>query len=205
MVLILTAGLFGSLCAQRAATIGNESNNFTETAAGAYDSSMSGPWKSNMKHFGWGLLMYIPNRILDVFDLVSIRLGVGGVAGAGLKVTDYFQLSGQYGDYGFIHNGFARQYGGGSKSGFSYGLLCWSRDSYSITDTFGNQQTFELHDPAMALTDFRDDKYKAKYLDPWSIGVNFSWLIDIGIYFHPVAIPDLLLGLLMIDIDNDDL
>ncbi len=158
LVLILTAGLFSSLCAQRAVTIDKESNNFTETPAGSYDTSMSGPWNDNFKKLGWGLLMYVPNRILDVFDLITLRVGVGGVVGAGFKLTDYCQLSGQYGDYGFIHNGFSRQYGGGSQSGFSYGFLCWSRESYSVIDTFGNQPAFELNDPALTLTDFSIDK-----------------------------------------------
>ncbi len=202
-VLILVTGMTGSIFAQQAATI-PEPRRVTETTAGAYDASMTGEFDSNLKKFGWGLLMYVPNRLCDVLDLFTIRLGAGGTVGAGFQITEYCQLQGQYGEFGFLSTGHKRQWGGGVFNGFTYGLGCFKRDFYGIGEPLGWQKGFELADSAMNVVSLSDDRYKSGTLDPWAIGANFALLFDVAVYVHPVAIVDLVAGVLMIDLDNDD-
>jgi|GEM_PF-1669172 hypothetical protein len=203
-VLILTASMAGSIHAQENAVMRLESAKPRETAAGAYDTSMNGGFNDNFRQFGWGLLMYVPNRVCDVLDLLTLRIGAGPKLGAGVQVTEFFQFKGETGESGFFGLGFDRQWGGGVYNGFSYGLLWFDRDNYGIVDGIGWQRDYELVDRAMRIPSLSEERYKSRDIDPWAIGVNFSLLIDLDVKVHLAAIPDLLLGILMFDPDHDD-
>lgn len=61
-------------------------------------SSVSSGEESNS--FGKKLLMYIPNRLLDLLDIVTIELKSGAVIGAEARVTRAFGIGGEVGTYG---------------------------------------------------------------------------------------------------------
>lgn len=42
------------------------------------------------------ILWYIPNRLIDLFDIFRLDVGLGGSGGAVLRVTRYGQLGGRY-------------------------------------------------------------------------------------------------------------
>jgi hypothetical protein len=201
-VLILTVAMGGSIYAQQTRPLENRKPR--ETIAGAYDSSMNGGFNDNLKSFGWGLLMYVPNRVCDVLDLLTLTIGAGPKVGAGVEITEFFQFKGEAGEAGFFGLGFDRQWGGGVYNGFSYGILWYDRDCYGISEAAGRQRNYELVDRALRIPSLSDERYRSRDIDPWAIGVNFSLILDLDVKFHPAAIPDLLLGILMIDPDKDD-
>lgn len=203
-VLILTVLTAGSIRAQQAVVTRQESGKPRKTVAGAYDTSMNGGFNDNWKHFGWGLLMYVPNRVCDVLDLLTLRVGGGPKLGAGIQVTEFFQLKGETGESGFFGLGFDRQWGGGVYNGFSYGVLWFDRDNYGISEVVGRQRSYELTDPGIRVPSLSEPRYRSRDIDPWAIGVNFSLIVDLDVKIHLAAIPDLLLGILMFDPDHDD-
>jgi hypothetical protein len=52
---------------------------------GAIQSGEGSPWWSDV-------LLYIPNRILDLIDVFRVDVGVGASVGAVVRVTEYAQL-----------------------------------------------------------------------------------------------------------------
>ena len=73
------------------------------------ESGVSSGEKSNS--IGKKLLMYIPNRLLDLLDIVSVELKSGAVIGAEARDTRAFGIGGEVGTYGSALKGYNRQYG----------------------------------------------------------------------------------------------
>ena len=72
------------------------------------------------------MLLYIPNRLIDVTDIFTMSLGVGGHGAMDVHLTRYFQLGAWHGPNYFIAKGYARQYGGGLQDGTEAGIICFN-------------------------------------------------------------------------------
>ena len=90
------------------------------------------------------VLLYIPNRLLDLFDIVSLDLGAGAEFCVDVRLTRWMQCGGMYGDKYFLGKGHARQLGGGYSSGWNYGLGCLTSERRYVDDTFGTTREFLL-------------------------------------------------------------
>lgn len=137
------------------------------------------------KHgFGHKLLFYIPNRVLDVFDFVRLRLRVGPGIAVGVRVTK--PISVFVGGYASVFVGLP-----GPRMApvvkFPVGIENYSGIGVSLADA----TTKGKHGPGYS---------------PTEIGAGFQ-LILFGLDFglDPIEVLDLATGFIFIDIRGDDL
>ena len=150
-------------------------------------------------------LLYIPNRLLDLSDIVSLELGAGAEFGVDVRLTRWMQLGGRYGDKYFLGKDYARQLGGGYSSGWNYGLGCLTSERRYVDDTFGTTREFLLKRKSLSLAMPNEDfTYTQETRDFWEIGANAGWLVTVGVAIHPVEIADFFAGIVLIDLKGDD-
>jgi hypothetical protein len=150
-------------------------------------------------------LLYIPNRVLDLLDIVTFNLGAGPEFGVEVRATRWIQVGGMYGDKYFIGKNYARQIGGGYSSGWNYEFLCFTSERRYVDETFGTTSEFILKRKPLGFAMPSDDfTYSQDVRDFWEIGANAGWLITLGAAVHPVEIADFLAGLVLIDLKGDD-
>jgi hypothetical protein len=149
------------------------------------------------------IIFYIPNRMLDLADIFSVKLGFGPQASLEIAFTKWFSLGGSYGDNYFVENGYNRQYGGGYHGGYdaSAGWANWSRN---YTDyTFGYTKPYAITERKGTLIPSPSEKvYKNNTIDFWKIGFHGGWIVNAGIEIHPVAIANFLTGFFFIRLTN---
>ena len=144
------------------------------------------------------VLMYIPNRVIDLTDIVSMELGFGPEASCELTFTEYCQFSAAYGDRYFLEKGYNRQYGGGYHSGYNASFVSWN-DQASFTDfTFGTVEPYIILESDSDIPCPCKKPYSNGIRDFWKIGIHAGWIVDIGIAIHPVAIANFFTGFLFI-------
>lgn len=150
-------------------------------------------------------LLYIPNRLLDLLDIVTIDLGAGPEFGVDAKVTHWLQIGGMYGDRYFLGKDYARQLGGGYSSGWNYGFLCFTSERRYVDHEFGTTMEFLLKRKSLGLAMPDEDfTYTHNIRDFWEIGASAGWLITACVAVHPVEIVDFLAGFAMVDLKGDD-
>ena len=134
--------------------------------------------------FGHKLLLYIPNRVLDVFDFLRLRLRVGPGLAVGVRATRPLTLS--IGGYTSIYAGLP---GPRLKPtvNLPFGLENYAGIEVSVADAT-SQGRFG---PNYSNTEF------GVSVHPIIIGFDFG--VD------PLEVLDLALGFLFIDIRRDDL
>lgn len=134
--------------------------------------------------FGHKLLFYIPNRFLDVFDFVRLRVRVGPGIALGARVTK--PLSFFFGGYGSVYVG-----------------LPGPRLEPIVKLPVGIENYGGL---SLSLLDSTNEGRFAPNYSPTEIGISWQFLIigsDVDV--DPVEVIDLALGFLFIDIRGDDL
>ena len=154
--------------------------------------------KESPKSLLYTVLMYIPNRVIDLTDIFSVELGFGPEASIELTLTKYCQFSAAYGDRYFVEKGYNRQYGGGYYSGYSTSALCWSKET-SFTDfTFGGVEPYIVMENDFDISCPCKKPYSDGIRDFWKIGFHAGWIVDIGASIHPIAIANFVTGFFFI-------
>ena len=134
--------------------------------------------------FGHRLLYYVPNRILDVVDLLRLRGRVGPGLAAGLRVTEY-----------------ASFYGGTYRS--VYAGLPGPRYPEKFRWPFGREELKGIVFCGVDATD--DTSHGPGYSATEMIVGAHLLLVGLDVGMDPVELGDLLAGLLMFDPRGDDL
>ena len=144
------------------------------------------------------VLMYIPNRVIDLTDIVTMELGFGPEASCELTFTEYCQLGAAYGDKYFLEKGYNRQYGGGYHSGYNASFICWGDREVFNDFTFGTVEPYVIlgNNPDMQCPCKKP--YSNGIRDFWKIGFHAGWIVDIGVAIHPVAIANFFTGFFFI-------
>ena len=83
--------------------------------AGGFDRSRPNNFTLAMKKLGRYLLFYIPNRLVDATDIITLDMSIGGDFAMEFQVTRYFQIGGSYGENYFMAKAYSRQFGCGRK------------------------------------------------------------------------------------------
>lgn len=133
---------------------------------------------------GYAALMYLPNRIYDIFDILRARLRLGPGAAVGVRVTDPLKI--YFGSYSSVWAG----------------LPGPRMESKPIVP--GGLESYNGVALSMAEGTF-DGGMSPKY-SPTEIGVSVHALIvgaDVDV--DPIEIVDAVLGLFFIDVRKDDL
>ena len=152
------------------------------------------------------ILLYVPNRILDLNDSFTMSLGAGANAGAELTLTRYFQPGGFYGSEYYITKGYNNQYGGAYSQGWNYSFAPPLTDECRfLDDSFGSVKEFIIREEGLHIPVRTEEVYDKKIRDFWSIGVSAGWIVSFNFEIHPVDLADFVTGLFFYDFKGNDL
>ena len=163
----------------------------------------------HVKSFFRYYLLYIPNRLVDVFDIFSLDFKIGDGFWAEMQTTRYAQIGGSNAKGYFMTKGYNRQYGFGHKEIHRFGLAFWEHDLTIVDDTIGSVKEYRLYFPNY-LSFFDNvanrnlDAFASGDVDFWKIGGNLGWYIGFGFGMHPIEVADLITGIFFVDISEDD-
>lgn len=168
------------------------------------NSSAKGASALQKKHPCWYVaLMYLPNRMIDLSDIITIDGGVGPEASFKLTFTKWGQFGGSYGDRYFIEKGFNRQYGGGYSSGYNGAFMCWDSEEQVVDYVFGTVKPYvNLNQGNSSNPCPFKEPYKNKVVDFWRIGLRAGWIVDFGFNIHPTAIANFFTGFCFVRLTN---
>lgn len=151
------------------------------------------------------ILLYIPNRIMDLLDIFSLNIGVGPVAEARLMATRYCDVGAGIGMSAKLYKDFNRQYGLGLEEGWYWSFIFVSEEQYALTDSLGTVKLYAENRAGVPMPDTNTYDFFTGKRDFLAIGGSLGLLVDGNLYLHPVEWLDLGLGFLCIDIKNDDM
>ena len=151
------------------------------------------------------LVFYIPNRLIDALDTVSVALGVGPVVEARLMATRAIDVGlgiGKTAKAYKIHN---RQYGLGIEEWWYWSFVCVGEESYSVLESTSLVDRYVetrtgFPEPFQRVYDFFEGPR-----DYWAFGGSLGLFVDGDLYVHPVELADFILGFFLLDIKDDDL
>jgi len=172
--------------------------------AGGFDRTRPNQFTASMKRVGLYLLLYVPNRVLDVTDIITFNMSIGGGFQAEMQATRYAQIGGSYGQSYFVSKSYMRKFGSGHKDTSRFGFINMEQDVTYVDDVSGNLKEYVIDFPEFMIADPLLDAFRDDDVDFWKIGGNIGWVAGVGFGIHPVEIADLFLGLFWIDISNDD-
>lgn len=155
---------------------------------------------------GEKILLYIPNRVVDFCDLISVSLGIGGTFRAELMATEAVQVGGAY-DWGSyrVYKDWNRQYGVGREKGYYWSLVCAGQEDINRYDTYGTVDEFYetftgVPNPEQPIYNYYEGKR-----DYWRIGGALGFGLEGELYINPIEWADFVLGFFLIDIRQDDM
>jgi len=151
------------------------------------------------------ILLWLPNILLDITDIVSVDAGVGSETALEVDLTKYLGIGFAFGEKYFIQKGFSRQYGGGYSSGWDMQFLCFNTEKRYVEDTFGTTKRYYVGRKDFELADSANHTYRDKVRDFYAISVKAGWLAIINFEVHPIEIADLITSVFFIDITGDNL
>lgn len=150
------------------------------------------------------LLMYIPNRFVDLFDIFSVSLDMGVAAGITARLTYGFGLVGEAGSTASLIKGYNRQYGAALTEGYYGQFLFPMKTNLLRTTTYGYVNTFWIEGWNYPFPSNPVFERKTGAFDYWAIEVGAICLAGAKVAIHPIEIADFITGLILIDISGDD-
>jgi hypothetical protein len=151
------------------------------------------------------IFLYIPNRIIDAFDIFTLNIGFGPVVKAELRATHAFQFGAGIGCTAKLIKAYNRQYGAGLQNGWywSFGVV-GAEDVERKPTTRWVKEYWEYYEgfcsPSQRIYDFYEGAR-----DYWEFGGSLGCLIEADFYLHPIDIADFFTGFFFIDLKGDDL
>ena len=155
---------------------------------------------------GEKLLLYIPNRICDLFDIFSVSIGIGPTVRAELMATELIKVGGGV-DFGSLrlYKDWNRQYGVGLERGWYWSLICAGEENSKRWKTAGFTEDFHEMRAGIPTPDMPVYNYYLGQRDFWQIGGALGLIVEAEVYLNPVEWVDLATGFLLIDLRQDDL
>ena len=150
------------------------------------------------------ILLYIPNRLVDMVDMFSMTLGVGPVIGVEGQVTEYCAIGGEVGPTIQVVKGINRQYGVAKESGWDVAFLMVSAENRERVDSVGSVKNYYYYSTGVPCIDKIPYDFHEGAKDFWAIGAKASAFIQFEASIHPIEIADFFLGWFFIDIKSDD-
>jgi hypothetical protein len=151
------------------------------------------------------IAMYIPNRLMDAFDIFGFQFGFGPELSGEIQVTNYLKAIGFIGEKYFIGKGYNRQFGGGHTDGWEFDVFCFTSSYRYLDNVYGTyKDEFVFDGKSLHIPFFKHNIYDDGLVDFWAVGVRAGWLVNVGFEIHPVDIADFVTGIFLIDIKNDD-
>lgn len=151
------------------------------------------------------VLCYIPNLLIDCWDIFSLDLKGGPYAGLGFRVTRAFGLGAEGGINVGLYKDVNRQYGVAFERGGQAQFLFLTAEDVSVTNPIGTVKDYWTH--GCNFPSCNDNIYKIKTgaRDYWSIDAYAYVLAGAKFSLHPIEIADFITGIFFYDLKDDDI
>lgn len=150
------------------------------------------------------LVLYVPNRVVDMFDLFSFSLGFGPKAQIGLMATRMVAAGASVGMSANIYKDCNRQYGWGLQNGWHWQVPGLLHEDIERLKTSRLVLSYWESFMGTPLPDQKIYAYNRGARDYWQIGGELGLLVCGELYINPVEWLDFALGFFFIDIKDDD-
>jgi len=151
------------------------------------------------------LVMYVPNRVLDVLDIFSLSVGVGPVAKAELRATRLATVGAGIGATAKLVKENNRQYGLRTARGYDITALMFSAEKKETDWATRLVMRIDIEKIGVATPTERVYDFYDGARDYWTIGASLGLIAQVDFDVHVVEIVDLVTGIFFIDIKADDL
>lgn len=150
------------------------------------------------------LLMYIPNRIVDMVDMFSLDLGFGPSAKADMRVTRAFSFGAGTGATAMALKGYNRQYGCSLDDGYDMSFAWIANENSERSHSLNNVQEYWYHSSGMPKPSERIYNWQKGARDYWAIEAGGALFVQVDFAIHPVDIADFITGFFFYDLKGDD-
>ena len=151
------------------------------------------------------LALYLPNRIVDMFDLFSASLGFGPKAQVELMATRMVGAGASVGVSANLYKDCNRQYGWGLQNGWHWQVPGFMQEDIERLETSRLVQSYWESFMGVPMPGQKIYAFNEGARDYWQIGGALGLLVCGELYITPVEWADFLLGFFFIDIKDDDL
>ena len=150
------------------------------------------------------VLMYIPNRFMDLMDIFSLKIGTGVTSKAQLRLTHAFGIGYGIGPTGSVEWSYGRRLGTSLDQGKEIFFL--GDGYYNIQREFATGTLEDYWYQSQGMQWPEDPVFsKDKAFDYWAIEVEVAAFADVKFALHPVEIADFIAGIFLVDcISKDD-
>lgn len=150
------------------------------------------------------LLMYLPNRLVDLLDVFSLELKGGAAVGAGVRITRAVGLVGEVGATGDLIKGYNRQYGCALTQGYDAQFLIPMAENMDRSLAYGYVNKYWQYGTNFPLPSDTIYLPRTGARDYWAIEVGATCFVGAKAAVHPLAIVDFFAGLILLDPSGDD-
>ena len=151
------------------------------------------------------LVLYLPNRVVDMFDLFSCSLGFGPKVQAELMATRMIGGGVSVGMSANLYKDCNRQYGWGLQNGWHWQIPGMMQEDTERVKTSRLVQSYWESFIGTPLPDQQIYGYYRGARDYWQIGGALGLLVCGELYLNPIEWVDFALGFFFVDIKDDDL
>ena len=151
------------------------------------------------------LVLYVPNRVVDMFDLFSVNIGFGPKAQLELMCTRFVGAGFSVGTSAMLFKDCNRQYGWGLQNGWHWQVPGFMQEDIERVYTNRLVDGYWESFMGMPTPDQKIYAYNEGARDYWQIGGSLGLLVIGEVYVNPIEWVDFALGFLFIDIKDDDL
>jgi hypothetical protein len=167
--------------------------------------TLSKEQKKQQEKFTDMLILYFPNRIMDLLDVVDVSLGFGPAVKAKVWATRYMSFGGGIGGTAKVIKGYNRQYGAGLESGWSAAFMMLTAENTEMySTTRGVQKYFEYTEGIPSLNDSVYNFWRGPR-DMFSIGAEAALFGEVDVEVHPFELIDFAAGIFFLDPKGDDI
>ena len=151
------------------------------------------------------LVMYFPNRFMDLLDIVSLEVGFGPCARVEVRATRVMNFGASWGICSKAIKDYNRQYGVCiDNTAWDFGFAFLSSESTERAFTSRDVKPFLYTASGIPLISERVYNFYEGSRDYWEIGVDAALLVDFHCAIHPVEVADLVTGFFFFDLKGDD-
>ena len=151
------------------------------------------------------LVLWFPNRVLDLLDIFSVNLGVGPIVEARLMATRAIDCGAGVGMAYKAYKGFHRQYALGQEQGFYYSFISIGEEDWGVVDGTRLLKKYTETRTGVPLPTMRNYDFFEGARDYWQIGGSLGLVLTGDLYIHPLEWIDLAAGIFCLDPNGDDL
>jgi len=158
-----------------------------------------------LPQWGEAVIMYVPNRVLDVLDIFSLSAGAGPIVGLDLRLTRLATAGAGVGASAKLVKGYNRQYGVALEEGYNLDLLMLSCEKKETHMSSRFIKKIDIDRTTLVTPNDRVYNFYDGSRDYWSIGFSAAAIAEVEFDLHLVEVVDFITGIFFIDLKADDL